>query len=68
MILFIPEQFLYIYKKISANCLNSMFLDFVFSNLMSLLFCIKTYMQSKLDTIYGKIGFYGAQDESMNNR
>lgn len=68
MIVFIPEQFLYIYKKLSANCLNSMLLDFVFSNLMSLLFCIKTYMQSKLDTIYGKIGFYGAQDESMNNR
>lgn len=68
MIVFIPEQFLYIYKKLSANCLNSMFLDFVFSNLMSLLFCIKTYMQSKLEIIYGKIGFYGAQDESMNNR
>lgn len=28
----------------------------------------ETYMQSKLEIIYGKIGFYGAQDESMNNR
>lgn len=45
-----------------------MFLDFFISNLVSFLFCIKEYMRTKLTTIYGKIGFYGAQDESMNNR
>lgn len=45
-----------------------MFLDFVISNLMTFLFCIKVYMRSKLETIYEKIGFDGAQDESMNNR
>lgn len=28
----------------------------------------EAYMRSKLETIYGKIGFYGTQDESMNNR
>ncbi|XP_048768229.2 aminopeptidase N-like [Ostrea edulis] len=28
----------------------------------------ETYMRSKLDIIFGKIGFYGAEDESMNDR